>query len=89
MQLDDDYANAAYIEGADQFPPRWQSAAAAFRKKLGFRAQKNISYGPTDREVYDFWRRVPWRAAMLLRWSGMIYVPMCALPRSPGKWPVQ
>ena len=54
MQLDDDYANAAYIEGADQFPPRWQSAAAAFRKKLGFRAQKNISYGPTDREVYDF-----------------------------------
>ena len=54
MQLDDDYANAAYIEGADQFPPRWQSAAAAFRKKLGFRAQKNISYGPTGREVYDF-----------------------------------
>ena len=54
MQLDDDYANAAYIEGADQFPPRWQTAAAAFRKKLGFRAQKNISYGPTDREIYDF-----------------------------------
>ena len=54
MQLDDDYANAAYIEGADQFPPRWQTAAAAFRKKLGFRAQKNISYGPTNREIYDF-----------------------------------
>ncbi len=54
MQLDDAYANAAYIEGAEDYPPRWQKAAAAFRKQLGFRAQKNISYGPTDREVYDF-----------------------------------
>ena len=53
MQLDDAYANAAYIENAEAFPPRWQKAAAAFRKKLGFRAQKNISYGPTDREVFD------------------------------------
>ncbi len=54
MQLDDAYANAAYIDGADDFLPRWQKAAAAFRKRLGFRAQKGISYGPTDREVYDF-----------------------------------
>lgn len=54
MQLDDAYANAAYIEGAEDYPPRWQKAAAAFRKSLGFRAQKGISYGPTDREVYDF-----------------------------------
>lgn len=54
MQLDDAYANAAYIEGADDYPPRWQKKAAAFRKKLGFRAQKGISFGPTDREVYDF-----------------------------------
>ncbi len=54
MQLDDAYANAAYIKGADEYPPRWKKAAAAFRKKLGFRAQKGISYGPTDREVYDF-----------------------------------
>ena len=54
MQLDDAYANAAHIDGADDYPPRWKKKAAAFRKKLGFRAQKNISYGPTDREVYDF-----------------------------------
>jgi len=53
MQLDDAYANAAYIDNAEAYPPRWKDAAAAFRKKLGFRAQKNISYGPTDREVYD------------------------------------
>ncbi|WP_372988721.1 alpha/beta hydrolase [Sulfitobacter sp.] len=54
MQLDDAYANAAYIEGSEDYPPRWQKAAAAFRKKLGFRAQKGISYGPSDRQVYDF-----------------------------------
>ena len=53
MQLDDAYANAAYIDNAEAYPPRWKDAAAAFRKKLGFRAQKNISYGPTDREIYD------------------------------------
>jgi acetyl esterase/lipase len=54
MQLDDAYANAAYIDGAEDYPPRWQKAAAAFRKKLGFRSQKGISYGDSDREVYDF-----------------------------------
>jgi acetyl esterase/lipase len=54
MQLDDAYANAAHIAGAEEFPPRWEQKAAAFRKKLGFRAQKSISYGPTAREVYDF-----------------------------------
>lgn len=54
MQLDDAYANAAYIDGADDYLPRWQKAAAAFRRTLGFRAQTGISYGPTDREVYDF-----------------------------------
>lgn len=79
MQLDDAYANAAYIEGAEDYPPRWQKAAAAFRKKLGFRAQKNISYGPTDREVYDFFRtrRGITRHGRLCAWR--ILEGLCAL----------
>ena len=51
MQLDDDYANAAYIEGADQFPPRWQTAAAAFRKKLGFRAKEYLVWTYEPRNI--------------------------------------
>jgi len=54
MQLDDAYANAAYIDGAEDYPPRWQKKAGAFRKSLGFRSQKGISYGTSEREVYDF-----------------------------------
>lgn len=54
MSLTDAYANAAYIEGADAYPPKWEKAAKAFRKKLGFRAELGVSYGPSEREVYDF-----------------------------------
>ncbi|MBO29159.1 MAG: alpha/beta hydrolase [Rhodobacteraceae bacterium] len=54
MRLDDAYANAAHIEGAEDYPPRWQQEAATFRKKLGFRAQLGVSYGPTEREAFDF-----------------------------------
>lgn len=53
MKLDDAYANAAHIEGADAYPPRWQAQAAAFRESLGARAQSRVSYGPSERQVFD------------------------------------
>ncbi len=56
MTLDDAYANAAYIDGADGFPPRWQEQAAAFREGLGARAQTGVRYGPSDRQVFDFFQ---------------------------------
>tara|TARA_R110002049_G_scaffold117332_3_gene270623 strand:+ start:16369 stop:17157 length:789 start_codon:yes stop_codon:yes gene_type:complete len=56
MKLDDAYANAAYIEEADSFPPRWQQEAAAFRDGLGARAQIGVRYGPSDRQLFDFFQ---------------------------------
>ena len=54
MPLDDAYANAAYIAGAETFPPKWEAAAAAFRDGLGARAESGVSYGTWDRQVFDF-----------------------------------
>lgn len=54
MKLDDAYANGAYIEGAEDYPPRWTREAAAFRAALGARAQQGVSYGPSERQVFDF-----------------------------------
>ncbi|MBM06750.1 MAG: alpha/beta hydrolase [Oceanibulbus sp.] len=56
MMLDDAYANAAYIDGADGFPPRWEKEAEAFRANLGARAQLNVRYGPSDRQKFDFFQ---------------------------------
>ena len=56
MMLDDAYANAAYIDGADSFPPRWKKEAEAFRANLGARAQLNVRYGPSDRQKFDFFQ---------------------------------
>ncbi|XDA98386.1 alpha/beta hydrolase [Sulfitobacter sp. LCG007] len=56
MSLDDAYANAAYIPGAAGFPPRWKSAAQAFRADLGDRAETDRPYGDSDRQVYDIFR---------------------------------
>ncbi|SFD90269.1 Acetyl esterase/lipase [Sulfitobacter brevis] len=56
MTLDDAYANAAYIDGADAFPPRWQEQAAAFRDGLGARAQVGVRYGPSDRQKFDLFQ---------------------------------
>jgi acetyl esterase/lipase len=53
MQLDDAYANAAYIPGADSFPPRWADRAAHFRESLGARAKTGIPYGASLRQAYD------------------------------------
>ena len=54
MTLDEAYANADFIEGAADYPPRWAKKAAAFREALGARAQLGVSYGPTDRQAFDF-----------------------------------
>ncbi len=53
MELDDAYANAAYIEGADDYPPRWAASAGDFRNSLHERAQLDIPYGPSDRQRFD------------------------------------
>lgn len=51
--LDDAYANAAYIEGAAAFVTRWSQDAAAFRATLGARARLGVPYGPSDRMALD------------------------------------
>lgn len=51
--MDDAYANGAYIEGAEGYPPRWSEAAKAFRQALGSRARLGLSYGPSDRMALD------------------------------------
>ena len=51
--LDDAYANGAYIDGADAYPPRWADEAAQFRKKSGARARLDVSYGPSERMALD------------------------------------
>ena len=60
MELDDAYANAAYIPEADTFPPRWSERAAAFRAALSGadRAQLDTVYGPTERQRFDLFRPV-------------------------------
>jgi acetyl esterase/lipase len=56
MKLDDAYANGAYIEGADAYPARWADEAKSFREGLGARAQTGVSYGPSARQVFDFFQ---------------------------------
>ncbi|MGB7242575.1 MAG: alpha/beta hydrolase [Sulfitobacter sp.] len=54
MNLDDAYANGAYIDNADDYPSRWQREAAAFRNALSDRVEIDVAYGPTSRQVFDF-----------------------------------
>lgn len=51
MELDDAYANAPYIVGADGFIARWKADAAAFRS--GVSGQLNLPYGTGEREQFD------------------------------------
>ena len=52
MQPNDDaYANAAHIEGAEAYPPRWAAAAATFRAAAPDLRQ--ITYGAGPREQLD------------------------------------
>ena len=54
--LDDDYANGPYIRNADEFVLHWAAAAQKFRVRLFAegRAKLNISYGPSSRQVFDY-----------------------------------
>jgi acetyl esterase/lipase len=55
IDWDDAYANGKYIAGADEFSPRWQAEAAAFRDRLSRdgRAQLDLSYGDAPRARFD------------------------------------
>lgn len=53
MELDDAYANAAHIKGAERFPGLWAAKAEAFRDSLGARAEIGCRYGDTERQTYD------------------------------------
>ncbi|QIE54027.1 alpha/beta fold hydrolase [Pikeienuella piscinae] len=55
---DDAYANGAHIEGAADYPPRWQRLAAAFRADHGARAETDIAYGSAPRQRFDLFRPV-------------------------------
>ena len=56
VNLSDAYANAAYIEGASEYPPRWAAASAKLRERLGDRAELDTSFGPSERQAYDFFQ---------------------------------
>ena len=51
MELDDAYANAAHIPGADAYPEKWTTAAAAFRART--LCELDLSYGESPRQRYD------------------------------------
>lgn len=52
-QADRDYANGAFIAGAESFPGRWQAQAAAYRGQMGTRAQLGLAYGAGERQRFD------------------------------------
>lgn len=54
-ELDDAYANGAYIPGAENYPPRWERHADALREGLleqGL-ADLDLSYGDSPRQRLD------------------------------------
>jgi arylformamidase len=53
MDLDLAYANGAFIAGAEGFPPRWATQAAAFRSVMGAQARLGLAYGPGARQQFD------------------------------------
>jgi arylformamidase len=53
MELDDAYANAAHIPGAEWIFSRAAANARSFRAGLGERAQTGLSYGDGDRQTFD------------------------------------
>ncbi|MEM6758594.1 MAG: alpha/beta hydrolase [Pseudomonadota bacterium] len=51
--FDEAYANAAHIEGSEEYPTKWAEAAEAYRIALDDRYKSEISYGPSNRAKYD------------------------------------
>lgn len=54
-ELDDAYANAAYIPGAADFPPRWERASEALREGLLEQGLADLDqpYGDSPRQRFD------------------------------------
>ncbi|WP_371133974.1 alpha/beta hydrolase [Tabrizicola sp.] len=50
---DRDYANGDFIDGAADYPARWEAEAARFRAGIGARAALGLAYGPGARQVLD------------------------------------
>ncbi len=51
MELDDAFANAAYIPGGEDYPAKWRAAAEAFRETAT--CELDLSYGETARQRLD------------------------------------
>ena len=51
MDMDDRFANGAYIADGASYPAKWQVLAAEFRE--GAVADLDVSYGPSSRQVMD------------------------------------
>ena len=54
----DAYANGAHIPNSQDYPPRWQAQAQAWREHLSTqgRAQLDVAYGNEERQAYDVFR---------------------------------
>lgn len=50
--LDDAYANMPHIPDGADYPPRWTSAAEAYRAETP--GARDVSYGPSPRQTIDF-----------------------------------
>ncbi|WP_306004419.1 alpha/beta hydrolase [Aquicoccus porphyridii] len=55
MELDDAYANAAHIPGAERFPGKWAEAAEMWRTQQAHedRVRLDLAYGARPRERFD------------------------------------
>lgn len=50
-ERDDAYENGGFIPGAENYPPKWEAAAAAFRDATP--CELDVAYGAAEREKYD------------------------------------
>ena len=89
MDMDDRFANGAYIAGAAAYPPRWDAKAAAFRQVTP--CDLDIAYGDSPRQVMDVFypRQTPkglvvfvhggyWRMFDKSSWSHLAAGPLAA-----------
>ncbi len=55
MTPDIAYANADFIDGAEEYPARWAMASRTFRRRMqaAGQVQENLPYGPGARQVLD------------------------------------
>lgn len=68
-EMDDAYANAAHIEGAQKYPPRWLAQAEAFRAEAT--CNLGVPYGEGAREQFDlFYPKGPARGVVMFVHGG-------------------